>query len=67
MRPGKGLGEEDGFGILPFDLVDDPLPEREGLCMRIVYPEDAHALIDPELENALQFLPQRRVPGTFRN
>src|SRR6185437_5613074 len=44
--------------MLSLDFADDPFPEGKRLCMRIVDPEDAHSLIDPELKNTFQFFPQ---------
>ena len=46
-------------GYFALDLGDQPLPERERLGVRVVDAEDAHALLDPEQEDALQLLPQR--------
>src|SRR5215472_15629131 len=43
--------------LLP-NLGDEPLPEGKRLGVGIVDTEDAHALLDPENENALQFFPQ---------
>src|SRR5271163_1872038 len=40
------------------DLTDRPLPERKRLGMGIVNAKNPHSLIDPVIENALQFLPQ---------
>ena len=41
LRPGEGLGEEDDFRVLGLDAADQPLPEGEGLGVRIVDAEDA--------------------------
>ena len=45
--------------MVGLDAADQPFPEGEGLGVRIVDAEDAHALADPVLDHALQFLPQR--------
>ena len=41
------------------DLADQPLPERQRLGVRVVDPEDPHAPLDPDLEDALPLVPQR--------
>ena len=38
---------------------DHPLPERVRLRVRVVDAEDRHAVTDPELEHALQLVPER--------
>ena len=45
--------------MLFLNLADHPFPEGKRLGMRIIDAKDAHTLLDPEIENALQFLPQR--------
>src|SRR6185436_13321672 len=40
------------------DLPDQPFPQYERLRVRIVDPEDAHALRDPVVENRSDFAPQ---------
>src|SRR5262245_26556889 len=42
-----------------FEFGNAPFPELEALGMRVVDAEDAHAALDPELEHALQLLPER--------
>ena len=42
---------------------DHPLPERQRLGVRIVHPENAHALVHPELHGIAQREPQRRHRG----
>ena len=59
-RPRERLGQENHIGPLALDLCDQPLPEREGLGVRIVDAKYAHALLDPVLEDALDLVPQRR-------
>ena len=44
--------------MVALDLGDQPLPEPERLRVRVVHPEDPHAVADPELDHALQLLPQ---------
>ena len=48
-------------------LADRPLPERERLGVRVVDAENAHALVDPEVEDALQLVPQRAPVARSRN
>ncbi len=40
------------------DFGDGPLPEREGFGVRVVDPENANPLADPETENVAQLPPQ---------
>ena len=47
-------------GCSRLHAVDHPFPERERLGVRVVDAEDAHALADPELEDAGELLPERR-------
>src|SRR5690606_6365261 len=39
-------------------FAQHPLPERQGLCMRVVDPENAYALVDPENHNVAQRTPE---------
>src|SRR5216683_3170380 len=57
------LGEEDGVRVAPLHLADHPLPEREGLGVRVVDAEDAHALLDPVEEHGAQLRPERLARG----
>ncbi len=43
-RPGEGLGEKDHVRVARADVIDQPLPERQRLGVRIVDAEDAHPL-----------------------
>ena len=54
----KASARKMRFGAVPLDLGDQPLPEGERLGVRVVDPEDAHALVDPELHDALQLFPE---------
>ena len=45
--PRERLGEEDDVGILGGDRRDEPLPELQGLGVRVVDAEDANTLRDP--------------------
>src|ERR1700678_3549443 len=56
--PGKGLSQKQDSGVLRLQLRDNPLPERESLGMRVVYAEDAYALIHPKAEDTLEGLPE---------
>ena len=58
LRPGERLGQEDHVRVFGLDRFDQPLPESERLGVRVVDPEDAHAVADPEEDDALQLLPQ---------
>ncbi len=60
LRPGEGLGEEDHVGIGGADARDQPLPEGEGLGVRVVDAEDAHALARPEANDVAQRQPESR-------
>src|SRR5688572_17131608 len=59
-RTRERLGEEDGVGVFPLDVRDAPLPEPERLRVRIVDPENLHAVGDPEQEDITQGDPERR-------
>ena len=41
VRAGEGFGEEDGVGVSLCTVVDAPLPEGQGLGVRVVDAEDA--------------------------
>ena len=45
-------------GSRRLDLPDEPLPEGERLRVRVVDAEDAHAVVDPEADDAEQLAPQ---------
>src|SRR5215218_8767283 len=47
-RSGKGLGQEDYVRMQPLNFLDQPLPELKGLGMRVIHPENAHALGNPK-------------------
>ena len=40
---------------------DHPLPERQRLGVRVVDPEDLHAVLDPEQHHVAQRVPDRRI------
>src|SRR5438105_13166036 len=44
--------------MLGLELAEAPFPEGERLGVRVVDAEDGDAVPDPELEDALQLLPQ---------
>ena len=48
LRAGEGLGEKDNLRVLVLDGADQPLPEVDGLGVRIVDAEDTHAVVDPK-------------------
>jgi hypothetical protein len=58
LGPREGLGQKDHVGVLVVDGVDQPLPERERLRVRVVDAEDLHAVTDPEVDHTLQLAPQ---------
>ena len=66
-RPREGLGQEDHVRVGGRTLRDRPFPEREGLGVRVVDAEDAHALLAPELEDAGQRLPHRAPVAASRS
>ena len=41
------------------DLADQPLPERQRLGVRVVDPEDSHAVVDPEDDHLQERVPER--------
>ena len=43
-RTGECLGEEDDIRVLGVDLGNEAPPHPQGLGVRVVYPEDRHAL-----------------------
>ena len=51
-RTGERLGQEQHVRIGPPDLAQQPLPERDGLGVRVVDPEDPHAVGHPLLDDA---------------
>src|SRR5438552_10424496 len=48
--------------MLFLEVVNHPLPEVEWLGMGIVDPEDEYPMMNPELDDALEFLPEA-APG----
>ena len=62
-RPGERLGQEDHVGVVALHRGDQPLPERDRLRVRVVDAEGAHAVADPEVEDALARVPQRGACG----
>ena len=63
VRAGEGLGEEDRVGRVAAQARRAPLPEGEGLGVRIVHAEDAHAAVDPELKDGAQLVPEGAPVG----
>src|SRR5216684_2253765 len=63
LRARERLREEDSVRVAPLHLADHPLPEREGLGVRVVDAEDAHALLDPVEEHGAQLRPERLARG----
>ena len=63
---GERLGEEDHAAVVRVDLLDQPLPERERLGVRVVDAEELDAGVDPVEDDVAPRLPQlapgRRVP-----
>src|SRR4051812_25058273 len=56
-RPGKRLGQEDHVRMQPLNLLDQPLPKLKWLGVRIVHPEDTHALGNPKKNDIAQRFP----------
>lgn len=54
----EGFGEEDCFWRVFEDFSNAPLPEGESFGVRIIDAEDAYAAIDPELEDAVESVPE---------
>src|ERR1035438_8623836 len=44
--------------MVALDCIDQPFPKAESLGMRIVDPENLDSLRDPEVDDALEFIPQ---------
>src|SRR5206468_7609111 len=44
--------------MLAFEVPEHPFPECERLGVRVVHPEHAHSLVDPEFDDAFQLFPQ---------
>ena len=65
VRAGEGLGEEDGVGVLVAQGGEAPLPEGEGLGVGVVDAEDVDAALDPELEDAVELVPEGAPVGGF--
>jgi hypothetical protein len=65
FRAREGFRQEDRVGMAPAHFADQPLPERQRLCMRIIDPEDVNALFAPEQDDVAQRLPQRDAVGTI--
>jgi hypothetical protein len=47
----EGLGEPDDLRVVLGDIRDEPLPELHGLGVRVVDPEQGHAVVDPDLDD----------------
>ncbi len=63
VRAGEGFGEEDGVGVVLVDVGDAPLPEGQGLGVRVVDAEDLDAVVDPELEDGEELFPEAAPVG----
>ena len=57
LRTREGFREKDQLRMLRLQRADAPLPESEGLGVRVVDAEDLHPVIDPELKDAAEFFP----------
>ena len=57
-RAREGLGEEDGLRVPLAHLADQPLPERDGLRVRVVDAEHGHAGIAPAEDDVEDRLPE---------
>ena len=52
------LGEKYDVRPVSLNVLDQPPPERQWLRVGIVHAENAHALLNPEKHDALQFVPE---------
>src|SRR5262249_2624502 len=59
LGTGKCLSEKNHFWILSFDISDQAFPEAKRLGMGIIDAKDTYVLVDPELRDAFQLLPER--------
>ena len=50
-RLGERLGQPDRLGVLRRDIGDQPLPEGDRLRVGVVDAEDAHAVVEPHLDD----------------
>src|SRR5690606_29776061 len=55
---GEGFRKEDHAGVCLADLLDHPFPEGQGLGVRVVDAEDAHAVPHPEQNYVAQRVPE---------
>ena len=62
FRAGESLGEKDCVRKFLPHAANEKLPKSDRFGVRIIDPENAHALFRPEEDNALHFLPQL-LPG----
>ena len=60
---GEGLGEEDDRAVDRVDLLDQPLPERERLRVRVVDAEELDAGVDPGRTTSSQACQSSRQAG----
>ena len=51
--------QKDDLGMLPPDVVDHPIPERERFRVRVVDPEEQDSLVDPEADRISERDPER--------
>ena len=62
--PRERFCQEDHGRLGRLNFTDQPLPERKRLGMRVVDPEDTHALLDPEQHDVAQGRPQTHAVAT---
>jgi hypothetical protein len=62
-RPSERLCQEQDVRVLAPHLLDEPLPEPEGLGVRVVDAEPSDAAIDPEEHHVQQGLPEGAPVG----
>src|SRR4029434_10999592 len=58
FRARERFGKKDHIRVFALDSCDRPLPEREGLGVRIVDAKDAYAFVHPVCDDAEELLPQ---------
>src|SRR5205823_11940550 len=61
----KSLRLQNQIGIFLLEITDHPFPEIEGFRMRVIDAENPDSLLDPKLDNALQFFPKRSPMWRF--
>ena len=61
--PGERLGQEEHLRVAGAHLPDQPLPERDGLRVRVVDAEDGDAPVDPLQDDVAERPPEGAATG----